>query len=204
MITAHPAAFVAACLLLLGTPGPTNTLLAMSGATVGLRNSLRLLGAELAGYMISILTLGLLLGPLVNDNLAAKIALKAACALYLVWLAVKLWREGSSALVSAGRVKFRQVFTTTLLNPKAVIFAFSLVPYLADRQLAQAAPYLIGLCALIAVVGASWIALGAGLRAGSGGRLVGSVVRRVGATALMVFAFVLGSSAWSSAAAMAH
>ncbi len=197
-----PVAFILAALTLLATPGPTNTLLAMSGTAAGLRPSLRLLGAELGGYSISILTLGVILGPLVKDNPAFAITLKAACAAYLVFLAVRLWREGSSALVSSQPVKFRRVFTTTLLNPKAVIFAFLIVPHLAAGRPLQALPYLAGLCALIALVGGGWIALGAALRAGSGGVQIGGWVRRAGAGALVVFAAVLGGSAWSSAAAM--
>jgi threonine/homoserine/homoserine lactone efflux protein len=197
-----PIAFILAALTLLATPGPTNTLLAMSGAAAGLRPSLRLLGAELAGYMISILTLGVVLGALVKGNPAVGIALKVVCALYLIWLAVKLWREGSSALVSSEPVKFRRVFTTTLLNPKAVIFAFLIVPHLAAGRFLQALPYLAALCAMIALVGGSWIGLGAALRVGSGGRGIGGWVRRIGAGALVVFAFVLGSSAWTTAAAM--
>ncbi len=41
-------------LAVLGTPGPTNTLL----ATAGLRRSLPLIPAEAAGYTIAVLTLG--------------------------------------------------------------------------------------------------------------------------------------------------
>ncbi len=198
-----PIAFVLAALTLLATPGPTNTLLAMSGAAAGLRPSLRLLGAELGGYMISILTLSLVLGPLVRGNPLVAVVLKGLCALYLVFLAIKLWREGSSALVTSAPVPFRRVFTTTLLNPKAVIFAFLILPHLADRRIVQGLPYLAGLCALIVMVGGSWIALGSVLQAGSGGRLAGGLVRRVGAGALVVFAVVLSSSAWVTAQAVA-
>jgi hypothetical protein len=58
-----PVLFALAVLAVLGTPGPTNTLLATAGATAGLRRSLALIPAEAAGYTISILTLGLALGP---------------------------------------------------------------------------------------------------------------------------------------------
>jgi len=61
-------AFAAAALSLLATPGPTNTLLATSGAKVGLRRSLPLLGAELGGYLLAILLLRALIGPLMAAN----------------------------------------------------------------------------------------------------------------------------------------
>ena len=61
----NPVLFAMAVLAVLGTPGPTNTLLATAGATGGLRCSLPLIPAEAAGYTISILTLGLALGPVV-------------------------------------------------------------------------------------------------------------------------------------------
>ena len=198
-----PVAFILAALTLLATPGPTNTLLAMSGAAAGFRPSLRLLVAELAGYTISILTLALVLGPLVRGNPMVGVTLKGLCAAYLVYLAVKLWREGSSTLITDAAVPFRRVFTTTLLNPKAVIFAFLILPHLADRRVLQGLPYLAALCGLIVLVGGSWIGLGSALRVGSGGKLAGGLVRRIGASALVVFAMVLGSSAWTTAHAVA-
>ena len=66
----EPLAFILAVLGLLATPGPTNTLLAASGAAVGLRRSLHLIPAEVSGYLCSILALALVLGP-VAQTLAA-------------------------------------------------------------------------------------------------------------------------------------
>ena len=57
--------FVLGALALLATPGPTNTLLATSGATRGMRPSLPLLRGETAGHLSAILILRLLVGPVV-------------------------------------------------------------------------------------------------------------------------------------------
>lgn len=45
----HILSFTAALLLLLLTPGPTNTLMMLAGYERGWRSSLRLIGAELTG-----------------------------------------------------------------------------------------------------------------------------------------------------------
>src|SRR6516165_2698984 len=57
--------FVVAAVSLLVTPGPTNTLLATSGASAGLRRSAHLLVAELGGYLLAIALLRALLGPMI-------------------------------------------------------------------------------------------------------------------------------------------
>jgi threonine/homoserine/homoserine lactone efflux protein len=85
-----PLVFALAVLAILGTPGPTNTLLATGGAAVGLRRSLALIPAEAAGYTISILTLGLLLGPILAGAPMLALAMRMAVGAYLLWLAIRL------------------------------------------------------------------------------------------------------------------
>lgn len=189
-----PIAFALACLALLATPGPTNTLLATSGAAAGFRRSVPLMGAELAGYAISIGALALIVGPLLQGSPVIAIVLKLACGAYLVWSAWQLWREGSDQLVSGEPVKFRRVFVTTLLNPKGVVFALVLIPYLGERRIVEAAPYLIGLAGLMVVVASAWIGTGAALRAGASGRLNSGVIRKLGASVLAIFGVLLSVS----------
>lgn len=52
-----PFAFLSAVLALLATPGPTNTLMALAGAEGGVGRVARLLPAELAGHLTTILPL---------------------------------------------------------------------------------------------------------------------------------------------------
>ncbi len=98
-----PIAFLLACAAVLFVPGPTNTLLATSGAAGGFRRSALLPLAELSGYPIAIWVLALLVAPLVHASPVLSIVLRLTCGAYLVWSAIHLWREGASALTSADR-----------------------------------------------------------------------------------------------------
>lgn len=189
----EPLAFILAALALLATPGPTNTLLATSGAAAGFKRSLPLIAAEITGYMISISVLALVIGPLVRASHDLNVALRIACGVYLLYAAWRLWREGAAALTSGTPVKFRRVLTATLLNPKGIVFAFVIVPHYAQGEPALAAPYMAGLAALIAIAGSGWIALGAGIRAGAS--LDSGLARRAGALVLCVFALLVSGSA---------
>ena len=62
------SAFALAAIALLAVPGPTNTLLAASGAAIGLRPSLRLIPAEISGYLVAIGYLLAVLQPLVASH----------------------------------------------------------------------------------------------------------------------------------------
>ena len=61
--------FIIAAVALLATPGPTNTLLATSGAASGFRKSLVLLLVEFLGYLIAIAVLITAMGPIVAGAL---------------------------------------------------------------------------------------------------------------------------------------
>lgn len=194
-----PLAFVLAAFALLAAPGPTNTLLATSGAAAGLQRSLHLIVAMVAGYLISTVAIALVVAPLVRTSSTLDIALRIGCGAYLLYAAWRLWQEGATSLASAEPVKFRRVLVATLLNPKSIIFSYVIVPHLALSRLAEAAPYLSGLAALAVIVGASWIGIGAAVRAG-GGDAIGrqGYARRAGALVLCLFAVLVSGSALTS------
>lgn len=189
----EPVAFILAAFALLATPGPTNTLLATSGAAAGFQRSLHLIVAEIVGYMISVSVLALVIGPLVRASHDLNVALRVACGAYLLYAAWRLWRESATALTSAEPVRFQRVLTATLLNPKGIVFAFVIVPHFADGAPALAAPYMAALAALIAIAGSGWIGLGAVIR--SGASLDSGLARRAGALVLCLFAVIVASSA---------
>ena len=181
-----PTLFALTVLLILGTPGPTNTLLATSGGTAGFRRSLPLVPAETAGYLISILTIGLAIGPVIASAPAVATGLRLAVGAYLVWLAAKLWRQGAVDL-SAVPVTPRQIFVTTLLNPKALVFALGVIPF----GTAVWWPYLLGFVGLLVSVALCWIAVGAALGRAAGAVGRAGLVPRVGAAAVGGFAVLI-------------
>lgn len=183
----NPVLFALTVLAILGTPGPTNTLLATSGAMCGLRRSLPLVPAEAAGYLISILMLGLVLAPAISDAPGVASVLRAAVGAYLILLAVRLWRRGGVSLASGAVVTPSQVFVTTLLNPKALVFALGVVPFGAPRVW----PYLASFLLVLISVALCWIAAGAVLGQAASRRGWAGIVPRIGAAAVGSFAVLL-------------
>lgn len=116
-----------AILVLLLTPGPTNTLMLLSGADRGFAATLRLIPLELCAYLCTVIPLVLLAqgaAPFL-DTLRPAIATLAGA--WVLLLAMRLWRSPVRS-VDSPLVTGRQVATTTLLNPKALIFGLVLLP----------------------------------------------------------------------------
>jgi threonine/homoserine/homoserine lactone efflux protein len=186
-----PLAYVIATLALLAAPGPTNTLLATSAAAAGALRSLPLALATALGYLIATLTVAFVLSPLAQASRSLDISLRVACGAYLMFAAWRLWREGG-APQTGEPVSFRRVLVATSLNPKGVIFASVVVPFLSPPQW-DAAPYLAALAIMAVLVAIGWMAVGAGLRSGAG--LDAAFARRAGASVLAAFALLVGGSA---------
>jgi threonine/homoserine/homoserine lactone efflux protein len=182
----EPILFVLTVLLILGTPGPTNMLLAAGGGTVGFRQALPLVPAEASGYLITILTVGLVVGPAFASMPALALGLRLAVGAYLVWLAAKLWQRGVVDLAVAPVTPW-QVFLTTLLNPKALIFALGVIPFATANWWL----YLLGFLVLLITVALGWIALGASLARAAGSVGHARLVTRFSAAAIGIFAMVL-------------
>lgn len=189
-------AFIALSAGLLFTPGPTNTLLAVGGAMAGamrrLGRSLWLVPAELAGYLVAIHLLSFVAGPFVEQSPQAQTALRLGLALYLLWLGFRLW-SSQAELLPRQAVTPAKVFVVTLLNPKALVFAFVVLPPLAGGQWFAALPWLGGLCLMIVAASLTWIGLGAAI---AGGRIVQPrLIPRTGGAVLALFALLLALSA---------
>jgi threonine/homoserine/homoserine lactone efflux protein len=120
--------FVISIILL--TPGPTNTLLASAGISAGLRRSVSLLPFECLGYLCATSLWGLVLNTVVDDYPVVINGIKIISGLYIARLGWNLWHQMALSPEDAQLPSVRppQLFLTTLLNPKAVIFAMALFP----------------------------------------------------------------------------
>lgn len=149
-------AFLSAVLALLITPGPTNTLLAVAGASDGFIRPLRLVPVEMTAYLLVVVPLALAGAPLIETMPALAAVLRAAAAIWVMALAIRMWRLDTSA--SGGAVTARGLFVTTLLNPKALVIGLVLLPSPASPQFMAQLALFAGLLPLVATM---WVAAGA-------------------------------------------
>ncbi len=184
--------FLLAILALLLTPGPTNTLVTVGAAARGFGASLPLLLGELAGYLIVVVPLATIAGSLLEGRPVLAVALRLAAALWVLFLAIRLWRVSAVQMSpdSASPVTIGQVFVTTLLNPKAPIIGLVIMPH---GPLAQIAPAIGLFSLLVAGTGTSFLVLGSLI--GRAPSLSPQLVYRIAAVCLGVFSLGLAGSA---------
>jgi threonine/homoserine/homoserine lactone efflux protein len=189
---AEPTVFAVAVLAVLATPGPTNTLMAVAGATLGVSRGLKLIPAEVAGYLTSISLLIFIFQPVLAAFPFLAAVLRVVCGSYLAILALNVWRSSASDAGQTSLVNFQRVFTTTLLNPKSLIFAFQIFPTGGIRLTLA----FLGAFALICIAAATvWICIGATLRLRTEAFVTGVVIRRITAIVLGLFAIVFLATA---------
>src|SRR4029077_2040534 len=119
------------------------------------RASLPLLLAEAAGYAVSAGVVVIAADFLFSLLSAPRASMGGVVALFLFFVAATLWRK--AVTVGDRLVVWNQVFVTTLLNPKVLLFALIIIPHNA----ADSARYFGGFIAAVPLIGTAWIALGA-------------------------------------------
>lgn len=185
--------FVPAVAAILATPGPTNTLLASAGAHSGFRRSLPLVPAELAGYGLAIAAWGLFLEPASTALPWLKPVLKLACALYLVVVAWGLWRKADGTDIGKG-LSASRIFSSTLLNPKALLFAVAIFPEEAFRNPGGFLQTMSLFAAIIVPIALGWIGFGSSL-SGPKAKVRPQLVQRAAALVLLTFSVSIGGTA---------
>lgn len=173
---------------LLLTPGPTNLLLAVSSASSGWRRAAPMLVAVAVAYLAVMAAVAVLAALMPADGQAAlRSAMKLCAILWLLWLAYRVWTGPDDE--DGGRlVDTRQVFVTTLVNPKAVIVALLV-------QSNGLAPWLVAATALlVCLAGFVWILVGLAIRRNGSSRIGGRVLRRASAICLAGFGVLLAGA----------
>ncbi len=182
--------------IVLITPGPTNTLLAAAGLRQGVRQSVPLIGAELAGYVISISVWGHFLAQASHAWPWLPSLLRIAAGLYIAYLAIDMWQAAVALPTSAQPATgLRTLFVATLLNPKGLLFAGTIFPAAA---FASGAGYLSAMTEFIGLLvpaALTWIAFGAALGSGRLTWVNPAKVQRGASLVLGVFSLSL---AWAA------
>lgn len=189
-------AFLAGLVALLVTPGPTNTLLLVAGATGAPRLAPRLLGAEATAYLTAVMLLGFVFQPVVAAEPSLALGLQLVAAVYLLYAAWRMWdRPLSLAASMAAPVTPRMIAMTTLLNPKTLIITFGLMPAGWNGEASLAFTHLALLTMTVPLIGGLWFLAGHLGAMKAGPRTMQAIVPRVSALILTGFAVLLARSA---------
>ncbi|HZU19228.1 MAG TPA: LysE family translocator [Candidatus Dormibacteraeota bacterium] len=168
MTPEHVAAFLTFALVAAGTPGPSNALLAATGAEVGTRRGLPCLLGVVAGMGLMMFAVALGLGGLLVHQVVFLRAVRWVGAAVLLWLA---WRIATSGRRAAGGtakpIGFVGAATFQWVNPKSWLVCASAGATFLDASrevLGQAAA--LGLLFSVASLpcGLLWLVSGAALR----------------------------------------
>lgn len=122
--------FVLAMIAVLLTPGPTNALLASSAHQQGTAKTSLFIPAEFFGYFYAI-NLWALLIHLTAPVWPNLIHILHFCSMiYVFWLAFHLWKAADLQKHNQKYtgIRPRQLFFSTLKNPKALLFAAGILP----------------------------------------------------------------------------
>lgn len=155
--------FATASLALAVIPGPTMLLALSNGMAGGLRRAVWGMGGATLGSALVIAVVAVGLGSLLATSATLFEGLRAVGVIYLLWLAVQLWRSPPLDVRDAlahvpgrqaqGRAAFVRSLLVALSNPKALLFFAAFLPQFIDPAQAMARQY--------AVLGALFVAIDA-------------------------------------------
>lgn len=130
-------AYVVATAILVFVPGPTVLLVVSYALSQGRRSAFATIAGVLLGDFVAMAAALAGVGAILRASADAFLVMKAAGALYLLYLGVKMWRSPSKLeLPSDPRASDRRMaadaFTVTVLNPKSGIFFVAFLPQFFD------------------------------------------------------------------------
>ncbi|RSO36503.1 LysE family translocator [Acinetobacter lactucae] len=191
--------FIGLVVTILLTPGPTNTLLASAGIQAGVKQSLKLIPAEVMGYLIAITSWGILLESVSHFIPWLPALLKLISATFILYLAFKLWITSIHDIkLDNPLITPRALFVATLLNPKALLFASAIFPHAAWEVFHVYFVHIAIFLSLITPIAFLWIAFGTVLISNKVTWLNQRNLQRTAAFILTFFAMPIAYSAISS------
>ncbi|MFU8926825.1 LysE family translocator [Acinetobacter puyangensis] len=191
--------FIGLVVTILLTPGPTNTLLASSGIQIGIKRSLKLIPAEVLGYLIAITTWGYLIELISHTLPWLPSVLKLISAGYIIFLAIKLWKKSlEQGNLDQPTITPKALFVATLLNPKGLLFASAIFPPETWNGMQQYSMHMGTFLALIIPIAFLWIAFGAALISNQVKWLNQANLQRTASIILVTFSLPLSYSAITS------
>ena len=146
--------FAIAVFSLLILPGPTNAVLAMASTALTVRRFLSLIAAVVLAYLATVGPVSSIAAPLLNDHPGIASIIKLISAIWVLYLAIKLWAPAPAG--GRNRLGSVQLFITTLLNPKAIIIGLTLVPAVETGIPAA----MVAFVCCVTVTSAIWLGLG--------------------------------------------
>lgn len=179
--------FLIAAIAVLLTPGPTNTLLALAGAKGGVASIIRLLPASLLGYACGLVPVVAVGHALFATWPLLATVLKVAAALWVLVLAARLWQAPTERQTGSA-VQFCDVFVTTLLNPKVLLFGLVLLPPTDAPEFTASAT---GLAIATAATGLLWGLAGGLVLVGAAGPHRKQLFQRIASVWLACLAVTL-------------
>lgn len=164
--------YVAAVLLLMSTPGPSQLLMMSNSMANGLRRSLATAAGDLTANLLQMLAASIGLGAIILASEDAFLVIKWLGVAYLIWMGIdKIRTAGQGGLMDGTRSSlgtlWLQGFVTSGANPKAVVFFAALFPQFISPDGAFWAQFAILSATYVAVDGlflttygggAGWIA----------------------------------------------
>ncbi|HSI50584.1 MAG TPA: LysE family translocator [Ideonella sp.] len=156
------------CLVMSGTPGPNNVMLATLGANQGYRSSLPFILGINMGLFVQTVLCGLGLGSLLLAHPRLHAVLRLVGVAYLLWLAWQMARTRTGAQARAGQQPgFWQATAFQAVNPKSWIKALTLgAVFMPAGMPPLAGALLIGLVgwAIGFPCNSVWVMFGAAIR----------------------------------------
>lgn len=187
-------AFAVASAIVVVIPGPNIVLTVTYAIRSGMRSGIATVPGQVLGAFIGMTASLAGAGAVLAASVGLFTAMKVVGALYLLWLAYKLWTAPVEAIRTQEDAPdqglwrlFRQSTLISALNPKGPVFYMAFVPQFIDPSQPAFAQFAILTATFLAVAGVNgigWLVLASAWRERLRGPFVMRVINRIGALCL--------------------